>query len=160
MNTPETISIHVRGASKKRFTIDGDPNKIIELNTSDLDILGRLQDGLAKLQANMDKVMQLRTDKLDSKDVDDEYVKNFTEGLRACDKEMREIVDTIFNSKVADVCDGGGTMYDPIKEADSDPRYKVIIDDLIPLYNDDIAEQAKTMSARQAAYTKKYTKKK
>ena len=151
-NTQNIADVKVRGASKKQFRVNGDPNNIIELNTSDIGIVKRLEDSLPQLEA-------LGKEALDAK------AKEATENAEAVpallatlsdyDKKMKSIVNFIFDSNVADKCAAGGTMYDPV---DGEFRYMVIVADLMNVYTDDLASEIDKVIKAAEKHTDKYTK--
>jgi hypothetical protein len=51
--------INLSAIKKKRFRINGDPNKILELNTSDLGISSRLSSAYERLTKNMEEVGEI-----------------------------------------------------------------------------------------------------
>ena len=48
--TADIVDLDLSAIRKKRFRVDGDDSKILELNTSDLNILPRLKESYPKLQ--------------------------------------------------------------------------------------------------------------
>lgn len=157
-STPDTIELKVRGASRKRFAIDGDPNNVIELNTSDIGILDRIHTYLPKLEEIEKRAMEIKADNLISDDgFNTENTQKFLDELNDCNTKMQEYIDAIFNATVAKACSAGGTMYDPVE---GEPRYMVIIADLSAVYQNDLAAEVQKINKRRQAHTKKYTKKK
>ena len=143
------IDLDLSVTRKKRFRIDGDDNRVIELNTSDMTILNRLDEAEKRLtelanyanfeisddeQANADKVAE----------------------LLATDKQMREIIDYLFDSEVADICAPDGSMYDPFN---GKYRFEHIMETLFTQYEKNISEEIKKMRKNVQKHTDKYTKK-
>lgn len=137
------IDINIDGATRTRFRINGDPTAIIELNISDLGILGRLDTGLTKLEKDMSRIASLNSEE-----------DNFTGKLKEIDQQMRETVDYIFDYPVSAVCARYGTMYD-LK--DGKFRYEAIIDGLTKLYTENINAEYKKLQQRIKKHTDKYT---
>ena len=75
----DIIDVEIAPIKRKRFRLNGDNNKVIELNTSDLGISVRLEKGWDELQKLANKVANVDTDKAD-----------FTELLQDIDKKMRD----------------------------------------------------------------------
>ena len=163
---PDTQVLIVKGAARKKFLINGDPEKVLELNTTDLGILERVELYLPKLQEIESEVSKIKTiaNTLVTKNKDTEEpelnfesVTEFNQKLNDCDKQMRKYINLIFDAKVSEVCDCGGTMYDPV---DGQMRYASIISDLSAAYDNDLTAEIKKMNNRRNARTAKYTKKK
>ena len=134
------IDINIDGVQKSKFRINGDNDSIIELNTSDMNIYDRLQEGYSRLQKSVKDIMGL--------DIDEETL---SPTLKKIDKEMRDAVDYIFDSNVSDVCCKGGTMIDPI---DGGYRFEKIIDSLTKLYADNLNSEYNKMRNRVNAAAK------
>ena len=148
------IDINIRGIEKKRFRINGDDNKILELNTSDLNIASRFSEAYPALIECEKQVTELQesanedTDELGS-------ISMFSEKLKSIDTKMKELMDFIFDSNVSEICAGNGSMYDPL---DGYMRYEVIIDRLSDLYTDNLGKEMKKVQNRMKTHTAKYTK--
>jgi hypothetical protein len=137
-------------SSKKRFRIDNDSSRILELDTSDLSVLSRLQEYYPKLKELEKEVSELSGD-LD----DEESIIKMGKGLAEVDKKMREYIDVIFNANVSATCAPSGSMYDPIN---GQLRYEHIISLISSLYENTLAEETKKLKARISKHTGKYTK--
>ena len=148
------IDINIGGIEKKRFRINGDDNKILELNTSDLNIASRFSEAYPALIECEKQVTELQesanedTDELGS-------ISMFSEKLKGIDTKMKELMDFIFDSNVSEICAGKGSMYDPL---DGYMRYEVIIDRLSDLYTDNLGKEMKKVQSRMKTHTAKYTK--
>ena len=151
--TADIIDIDLSAIRKKRFRIDGDDNRIVELNTSDLNILPRLREAYPKLQELNKQIASMAPD-LTS---DDEAFNTTVDVLINVDKSMRELVDYIFDSNVSEVCAPSGSMYDPIG---GQCRFEHIIACLTNLYETDLTAELDKLAKRTAKYTTKYTRKK
>lgn len=149
----DIIDIDLSVIKKKRFRINGDNAKILELNVSDMGIVSRLNDAYPKLMALQDKVSSLG--EIDDSLDDQEKMSLTAEKLNEIDTEMRELLDYIFQSNVSEICGSDGSMYDPI---DGTFRYEHIITALVKLYETNLDEEFKRMKARISKHTEKYTK--
>ena len=145
--------INLSAIRKKRFRIDGDNNRFLELDTSDMGIVTRLDNLYPKLQ----KLAQDAAIKqLDKEDTDNERaLTKISQALTRIDAQMRQIVDEIFDSNVSEVCAPSGTMFDPFN---GEFRYEHIIDVIASLYKDNITREFKKMAAKMRKHTAKYTK--
>lgn len=143
---------------KKRFRIDGDDSRIIELNTSDLNILARLKEAYPKLVALAEGAFK-NLPEVDGTAEDynfatDEATATLVTTLTEADKKMRELIDYIFDSNVSELCAPSGSMYDPINGAF---RFEHIINTLSALYEADISSEMGTIARRVKKHTDKYT---
>lgn len=141
------IDIDLSVTRKKRFRIDGDDNRVIELNTSDMTILNRLDEADRQLRELADKA------NFELADVEDEN-RDIVKELLATDKQMREIIDYLFDAPVSDVCAPDGSMYDPFN---GKYRFEHIMETLFVQYENNIAEEIKKMRKNVQKYTSKYT---
>lgn len=152
-NTKKVVDIDL-AVEKQRIRIDKDDNRIIELDTTDLTILKRLQEVYPRLNDLGIKGFEIDDD---SDEITPEALAATTEALDSIDKEMREIIDYIFDSKIADVCVPTGSMYNM---QNGEFRFERILDVLFGLYADDIQKEFGKMSDRMKSHTAKYTGKK
>lgn len=140
--TNNIIDITLEGAERTKVRLNGRDDLILELNLTDLGIIDRLQQGMAKLEDEMRKISQMPDD--DS---------NLAARMKEADLRMREYVDYIFDYPVSSVCARYGTMYDP---KDGKFRYEIIIDKLVGLYTDRINSEYSKLQKRMAKHTDKY----
>lgn len=142
---------------KKRFRIDGDDNKILELNVSDLNILQRLNEKYPELI----KLAQDAAEQFDAADMGGENVfedgtaDNISKALSEIDTKMREAMDYIFQANVSELCADNGSMYDPFN---GQFRFEHIIEVLSGLYEQNLTKEIKQMTNRVNKRTSKYTK--
>jgi len=150
-------SIDLSAIKKQRFAINGDKNKVIELNTSDLRISSRLSIAYDKLTKYMDEVSEALKNVPDEEEaLSEEQEKIIEEQLSNIDAKMREEVDYIFDAPISDLCCDGGSMYDPFE---GQFRFEHIIDALTKLYENNLNNEFNRMKRRVAQKTSKYTKK-
>lgn len=148
--TNDVIDIKL-AIEKKKIRIDGDDSRIIELDTADLTILERLQ----KVYPRLNELGMKGFDIDDSaEDSTPESIGKLTDALKAIDKEMREIIDFIFDAKIADICVPTGALYNM---HNGEFQFERILDALFGLYADDIQKEFGKMSDRMKAHTSKYT---
>lgn len=145
MGKNNIVDIDLSVTKKKQFRIDGDDTRIIELNTSDINILSRLQDSYSKLDALGTKAMSIP---------DDSSIEDTVAILAEVDKEMRELVNYIFDSDISDVCAPDGSMFDMFN---GEFRFEHIISTLIGLYEKNIDNEYKLMAKKIKKHTDKYT---
>lgn len=152
----DVVDISLSAIRKKRIRLDGDDNRIIELNTSDLGILSRLKEAYPKLMSFTQEAVNKWPDTIaDGDDIyDSPELTDVINILQDIDKKMRDLIDYIFDSKIADMCAPFGSMYDPVN---GEFRFEHIINTLSGLYETDLSKEMKKMSARISKHTSKYT---
>lgn len=152
---PETSfdgDIDLSMTRKKRFRIDGDNNRYLELNTSDMTIINRLDNLYPKLQKlSQDAAVK----QLDKEEADEKSITRISNALAKIDKQMRSIIDEIFDSNVSEMCAPSGSMFDPFNGTF---RFEHIIDVITKLYENNLNSEFKKMSAKMKKRTSKYTK--
>ena len=150
------VDITISSIKKQRFRINGDNNKILELNTSDMGIVTRLSELYPKLQELADKAGIIGNDEYDADDADG-YKKQLDKlggQLKEIDNGMREYIDELFQSNVSEICAPFGNMYDIVN---GQFRYDNIIDTIAGLYEANIEKETKALKDRLAKKTAKYT---
>lgn len=154
MNT-KAISLDFSSIAKKHFCIDNDESRSFDLDTSDLTIINRLNEGITRLhdcelhaQAILDGVNLTEEEDLhDYKLVGDR--------LTEVDKEMRGIIDYIFDAPVSAACAPSGSMFDPFG---GQFRFEFIINILVQQYSDNVSAEYQKIDARLKKHTQKYKK--
>ena len=132
----DVIDLNINAVQKTKIRINGDNNAILELNLSDLRIADRLEKGYAKLQQNIKKITEI--------DTEDENV-NVSKTLNEIDKDMRDVVDYIFDTNVSEICCKDGTMFD-LKNGTY--RFEGILEALTRLYSETLNSEYKAMKRR------------
>lgn len=152
------INLDLSETARTKIWINGNPEKVLELNLTDLNIVTRAKDAKAKLDELQAEAMELASaevpDSIESEE-DEQKVDEAIEKFRSIDKKMRDLVDSIFDFGVCDVCCDGGSMYDPIG---GQYRYDYIIDKLMNLYGDQWQKEKKLREQNISKHTAKYTK--
>ena len=155
------IQITTPVEEKKKFRLNGDNSRIIELNVNDMGIAGRMSTAYKNLKQLDAKVNSINLDL--AEDADDEEIENFVDTvagkLSELDDEMRKQIDMLFNSPVSEIVAPKGTacMYDPVGGMF---RYEHIIETLLTLYGNNLNAEFDKVRARVNKHTSKYTKKK
>lgn len=152
----EVVDVNISAIKKKRFRINGDSSRILELNTSDLGIAGRMSSAYERLVKHMEEVGKVLESLPDEDSVSEERESEISQQLTAIDAEMRKELDYIFDAPVSEVCGYGGSMYDPFEGMF---RYEHIMDAITKLYETNLNNEFNAMRRRVSAKTSKYTKK-
>ena len=161
VDAKQPVDINLSETQRVRFRIDGDNDRILELNIADMGIVTRLRDGYPKLDELTSKIASFE-DIDEISEEDDEpatrkIVNKVGTAVEEIDKEMRDIMDGIFDANVSEVCAPDGTMYDLFN---GKYRYEIILERLLPLYNENMDKEYKAISKRIQKHTDKYTKRK
>lgn len=136
------------GFRKKRFTIDGDENRVLEIDTTDMGTIGRFEkcapqiDELSKNYATLGETFAEGADAYLTK-------------LGELDQQMRNVIDEIFGTNVCEVCVPSGTVFDPVN---GQFKYELVIGALIQLYENEMSAELKKVSDRVKKHTEKYAK--
>lgn len=148
--------IDLSAIKKKRFRINGDPNKILELNVSDLNIVSRMTSAYERLQKYMGEVGNVFSQIPDNEEeITEEQEKLATQKLDEIDQKMKKEIDYIFNAPVSAICSDGGSMYDPFEGMF---RFEHIIEAISKLYERNLDKEFSKMRHRVATKTSKYVK--
>lgn len=157
-NTSDAIQdVHIEGIKKKKFRINGDNNKILELDTNDIGVSYRLQEAYERLNHLMDKVQKELEPVPEDGEMEDESQYNLiVENLKSIDDAMRKEIDYIFDAPVSEVCADGGSMYAP---SNGMFRYEHIIDAITELYETSLNHEFTVLRQRVANRVDGYVKK-
>ena len=151
---PDVIDVNLGFVEKKKFRFNGDFNRMLELNVSDLNVFVRLNDEYPKLE----KLFAEAQEKILAIPEDDEVagLSALADSLSFIDNAMREAIDRIFDAPVSQVCAPSGNMFDPVN---SQYRYQWILDVVTGLYANGLNSEFKKMKSKVEKKTSKYAKK-
>lgn len=159
--TEDIIDLDLSVTRKKRFRFDKDNNRIIELNTSDMNIMARMSEAYPKLKEQQEKAAKLmegielhEEEESTEADVTKDML-TISERLKAIDQDMRDLIDFMFNAPVSEAAAPDGSMYDPYNGSF---RFEYIITLLIKQYEDNLQSEFSKMSRQMEKHTAKYTK--
>ena len=150
------IDLDLSVTKKKKFRFDHDDTRIIELNTSDMGIIGRISEAYPKLTALQDKASKMMEGLHDDDAYLEDDLKLIGARLSEVDNEMRQIIDEIFNADVSAKAAPDGSMYDPF---DGTYRFEHIITLLMPQYEKNLQDEYAKIEHQVKSHTDKYTKK-
>lgn len=148
----QILDLNIPSIKKSKFRINGDANKVLELNISDMGIVKRLNRVYPKLQALAKKATTF--DEKELNDNSDEALEAFANKLDDIDQDMRKLVDELFQSNVSELCCDDGTMYDLYGGM---MRFEHIIETLAKLYENNFSSEFSKARARIQKHTSKYT---
>jgi len=143
----DVVDINFDEVRKKKFRVEGDDDRILELDTSDFSTINRIEDSYPKLVALEQKASLIRVSE------DDDI--NIPQTLREIDTEMRQIIDFIFDSDVSAKCAPSGSMFDPFN---GKFRYEHILDKITSLYENNLNKEYALFKKRIQKHTDKYVK--
>ena len=152
----EIIDLDLSVTKKKKFRFDHDDTRIIELNTSDMGIIGRISEAYPKLTALQDKASKMMEGLHDDDAYLEDDLKLIGVRLSEVDNEMRQIIDEIFNADVSAKAAPDGSMYDPF---DGTYRFEHIITLLMSQYEKNLQDEYAKIERQVKSHTEKYTKK-
>lgn len=152
---PEVTNVDLGFVEKRKFSIAGDFGRILELNVSDLNIATRLKVGYPKLQELL-KEAQSKVSSIPETDDDFENLGKLADTLTEIDKEMRDVIDYIFDTNASEICVPSGNMYDPVG---GQFRFERIIEVLSKLYTTGLDKEFEKLRNRVEPKVAKYTKK-
>lgn len=151
----EIIDLDLSVTRKKKFRFDKDDTRVVEVNTSDMNLMQRVSEAYPRLQDLQEKATKL-TDGLDLEQ--DDAIKDIgtmAERLSAVDAEMRELLDFMFDAPVSAAAAPNGSMYDPFNGSF---RYEHIIALMMKQYEDNLQSEFKKMEKQLKKHTDKYTR--
>ena len=150
------IDLDLSVTKKKKFRFDHDDTRIIELNTSDIGIIGRISEAYPKLTALQDKASKMMEGLHDDDAYLEDDLKLIGVRLSEVDNEMRQIIDEIFSADVSAKAAPDGSMYDPF---DGTYRFEHIITLLMSQYEKNLQDEYAKIEHQVKSHTDKYTKK-
>lgn len=149
----DIIDLDLSPIKKRKIRINGDRDKVIELNLSDMNIIPRLNKVYPKLQELSKEATSFSEEELS--DNTEEGLAQFAEKLETIDAKMCSLIDELFDSPVSEICKDGGNMYDPFG---GEFRFEHVIGALAKLYENNFSSEFAQMKQRVKKHTSKYIK--
>lgn len=148
--------------TREKFFIDGDENKVIELDVNDVNLVNRLTDAIPKMQ-ELDKRWTALNEAANAikngEDVEEnlEEVTKFSSTFKSIETEIRNILDDAFDSPgMSDTILGATSAFSPVN---GKFKYEQIIDVLVGLYETNIKKEAEKFNRTKVKKkTAKYIK--
>ena len=154
----DIIDLDLSITKKKKFRFDKDDNRVVEINTSDMNLMQRVSEAYPKLQALQEKSMKL-TEGLSNEGEAEESaitsIATMAERLAVVDAEMRELLDYMFDAPVSAAAAPNGSMYDPFNGSF---RYEHIVSVVMKQYEDNLQSEFGKMEKQLKKHTDKYTR--
>ena len=147
------VDIEFKDLQKKKFRLDRDPNRVIELNTSDLSVISRLEEIYPKMLKFVHEAQEKYP--MDSDETSEDDIE-IGDAITYINEEMKKLLNWAFDSDIADKACPSGTLYDPIN---GKFRFEHIMEKLVGLYGDNFKQEFDAMRKRVDKHTSKYTKK-
>lgn len=149
------FDIDLSETGKKAIKIKVAENDIrtLMLNTSDLLFVKRLNEIYPKLQKSAEEAMS-KLD-IDENKSTEEILANASEVLTTIDADMRNAMDSLFDTNVSEVCAPYGSMYDPIN---GEFRFEHITRALSTLFENNLDAEIKKTMDKLNKHTGKYVK--
>jgi hypothetical protein len=153
----DIIDLDLSITKKKKFRFDKDDTRIVEVNTSDMNLMQRVNTAYPQLQALQEKASKL-TEGLDKGSDERTALADMAimaERLSAVDTEMRELLDYMFDAPVSAAAAPDGSMYDPFNGSF---RFEYIIAIIMKQYEENLQSEFKKMEKQLKKHTEKYTR--
>lgn len=155
MSKTTTNNIQLNISEKQVYTINGNKDNFIKLNPNDMGIITRYNASIPNFKNIEAKYVQLMQDMAESANEDDEFdFEKFSGVFNETDKEMREAINFLFDYDVCSICAKDGSVFDL---TDGEYAYIVIIETLLTLYGDTIADEMQKLTDKMKKHTSKYT---
>ena len=132
----------------KEFSINGDENRVIRFNPSDMAIIKRLEEAKNKISESMAIKDDIELDN-EGKPVDS--LENYSKVISHIDNVIKEQINYIFDSDVANVVFGNQS---PLANIKGKPLYERFMESVMPEIKKAVEEEAKESRKRVAKYTK------
>lgn len=132
----------------KEFSINGDVNRVIRFNPSDLAIIKRLEEAKNKISESMNIKDDIELDN-EGKPVDS--LENYSKVISHIDNVIKEQINYIFDSDVANVIFGNQS---PLANIKGKPLYERFMESVMPEIKKAVEEEAKESRKRVEKYTK------
>ena len=154
----DVIDLDLSITQKKKFRFDKDDTRIVEINTSDMNLMQRVNIAYPKLQALQEKASKLTEgvemdETMESRAIDGLAI--MAERLSEVDAEMREMLDYMFDAPISAAAAPNGSMYDPFNGSF---RYEHIIALVMKQYEDNLQSEFNKMEKQLKKHTDKYTR--
>ena len=161
----ETIqNINLNLSTKKKFTLDGDPNRVIELDISDINIIDRATTAfrnIEKLQADWESlpIPKNPNNEDDGETLNDTVstIEDFNTQFAEIENKLKQELNYMFDSDIA------GTIFEansPFSMVNGKFKFQQVVDVLMSLYENQIQSDVKKLNRQKVVNkTQRYIKK-
>lgn len=163
----EMRNINLDIDTRQKFSINGDPNKVIELDTRDINIVNRYKESIDKMKSMQDDYANLHAIYEEMQAIEDgenaseerlAKVGEFTDEMAKIERKMRDVIDYIFDTKMCDTICGNSSIFSPVNN--QRVKFEQILDTFSALYEKDVkSNMAKISKNRVKQRTAKYAHK-
>lgn len=161
----QNINLNIN--TRKKFSIDGNPNKIIELDVTDISIIDRYKESVEKMRGLAENYERMGTIANELKtatdgdeiDTDTTYgkISEFTGEMKKLERKMRDIIDFIFDSPISDTILENTSAFSPVNGKCY--KYEQILEVLSNLYTKSISSDIQKINKSNVRkHTAKYIK--
>ena len=141
----EMKSLQFGAPKRKRFAVDGDETRYIEIDTGDTGILARWSGVKKWFESAQERLAAMP--KIEENT--EESVDKFSEEFNALSEEVRQQLNTLFDSDVCTPIVGNGSM---LRTVNGEPLFLITLETLLPLYEADIKVEMKKVEKHTAKY--------
>ena len=138
--------------NKKRFSVNGDINTIIEFNPTDMAMPTRLAKVLPRFKELDEKWRNLNDTLNEFNDIDvdaqEDKIKSYSEQFDAIEAEIRSLIDEVFDADVADKLLGNSSAF---TLEDGFFRYERVITGMTKCYEQAIQDETPKFNKRKVS---------
>ena len=133
----------------KEYEINGNPERVIKVNTADYGIIERFKNVEKRLDEKMKKYKDVKINADGSAVMGDEEA---AEAIEDLSRIVKEEINYIFNADVADIVFDGTS---PLSTRKGVPLYERFVNAMFPVIQKDIEAETKESSKRISKYSDK-----
>lgn len=145
----DVIDIELPEIAKKKVRFDGDNNRVVYIDPSDMGIVSRLEEALPKLKTLTTEACEELSETGEDK--------SMGTTLTEIDEKMRNLIDYIFDAPLSAAAVPSGNMYALHNGVFT---FEHIIEVMAKQYENNFENEFNKLNARLKNYTGKYTKSK
>lgn len=131
----------------KEYDINGDPNRIIRVDTADYGLIERFEEAEKRIKAELNKYSGVKINPDGSAEMSD---KEACKAVAELSKAIREAIDYIFDYEVSSVVFGNRS---PLSTRKGMPLYERFMNAMMPIIQADIEAEVKASNRRVQKYT-------
>lgn len=136
----------------REYTINGDPNKVIRIDTADYDLITRADTARKNIEQAVKKYDNIKINPDGSANCSDEEA---IAAVTDLSNVIREQMNYIFNADVSSTVFGNAS---PLSTRKGIPLYERFFNAVIPIIEKDLSEENKQAQKRISKYTQQATR--